>query len=82
MGRIEMKQNITISLDRELIKRAKIIAAQRNTSISGLLGQELQRIIESAERYQHAKAQALADLRSGFHLGGRITTSREELHER
>ena len=77
-----MKQNITISLDRELIKRAKIIAAQRNTSISGLLSQELQRIIEDAEQYGRAKAQALADLKTGFHLGGKIAASREQLHER
>jgi hypothetical protein len=77
-----MKQNVTISLERELIKRAKIIAAKRNTSISGLLSQELHRIIEVAERYERAKAQALADLRTGFHLGGRIRASREELHER
>jgi predicted transcriptional regulator len=77
-----MKQNVTISMERDLVKRARIIAAHRNTSISGLLSQELQRIVEAAERYEHAKVQALADLESGFHLGGEITATREDLHER
>jgi hypothetical protein len=58
------------------------MAAQRNTSISGLLSQELERTIEVAEQYERAKAQALADLRAGFHLGGEIRASREELHAR
>ncbi len=77
-----MKRKITIALDRDLVRRAKIIAAQRNTTVSGLLSRELQRIIEGAERYEKAKAQAIADLHSGFHLGGKITASRDELHTR
>ena len=36
-----MKQNITLAIDKPLLKRAKALAAQRGTSISGLLGQEL-----------------------------------------
>jgi hypothetical protein len=31
------KQNVTISLDRKTIQKAKIFAARRSTSISGLL---------------------------------------------
>ena len=31
------KQNVTISLDRRIIQKAKILAARRSTSISGLL---------------------------------------------
>ena len=32
-------QNITIRLDRRTLRRAKVFAAKRNTSISGLLAQ-------------------------------------------
>ena len=77
-----MKQNITLSLDKDLIRRAKIISAKRRSSISSMLSQELQRIIESAENYEASKKKALADLKSGYHLGGVIAASREELHER
>jgi len=47
-----------------------------------MLSQELQRIVESAENYEVARRKAISDLRTGYHLGGIITASREELHER
>ncbi|MBW2646796.1 MAG: hypothetical protein JRE23_11570 [Deltaproteobacteria bacterium] len=77
-----MKQNITLSLDKDLIKKAKVISAKRDTSVSKLLAQELREMIESAESYEAAKRRAIANLRTGCHLGGKITVSREELHER
>lgn len=77
-----MKQNITLSLDKELIKRARVLAAQRQMSVSQMLGEELRAMVEDADHYDWAKRKALADLREGFHLGGRITATREELHER
>ena len=77
-----MKQNITLRLDKSLIAKAKVIAAQRQTSVSRLLSKELERMVEDAERYEQAKKQALANLKKGYHLGGEITTSRNELHER
>lgn len=77
-----MKQNITLSLDKELIKKAKIIAAHRQTSVSQLLSQELKKMIQDIEHYDLAKRKALANLRAGFHLGGKGMASREYLHER
>jgi hypothetical protein len=77
-----MKQNITLSLDKDLIKKAKILAAQRQTSISRMLSDELQKIIADSKEYDRAKRRALNHLNKGFHLGGKITVSREELHER
>jgi hypothetical protein len=77
-----VKQNITLSLDKDLIQKAKVISAKRRSSISNMLSQELQRIIESAEKYKVAKRKAISDLQTGYHLGGIITASREELHER
>lgn len=77
-----MKQNITISLERELIKKARIVAAQKETSLSRMLSEELKQLIQKAEHYDRAKKKALANLKTGFHLGGKIVASREELHER
>ena len=77
-----MKQNITLSLDKDLIQRARVISAKRRSSISNMLSQELQRIIESAGSYEIARRKAISDLQTGYHLGGIITASREELHER
>jgi hypothetical protein len=79
---MNMKQNITLSLDRELLKKAKVLAAQKQVSISGMLGQKLREMVEDAERYDWARRKALEKLKEGFHLGGKITVTREELHER
>ena len=40
------KQNLTISLDRHTIRMAKILAAKRSTSISGLLARQIEILVE------------------------------------
>ncbi len=77
-----MKRNITLSLDGELLRKARVVAARRHTSISRMLGQELKRMVEEIEGYDSAKRRALGKLKAGFHLGGTKPAPREELHER
>ncbi len=76
------KQNVTISLSREVLKKTEILAARRETSISGLLAHEIEFLVGDDEAYERARAQAMALLDEGFHLGGKIRARREELHER
>jgi len=77
-----MKQNITLSIDKDLIKKVKVMAAQRQTSISGMLSDELRKVIQETEKYQWAKRRAMNNLKKGFHFGGGTMPSREDLHER
>lgn len=72
---------MTVSLTRQVLRKAKILAARRETSISGLLAQEIERLVAKEDAYNHAERQAVALLEQGFHLGGTIA-SRDELHER
>lgn len=76
------KQNLTICLDRKTIQKAKIFAARRSTSISGLLAHQIEMLVGEEEAYERAERQARAMLDEGFHLGGVIRVGREELHER
>ena len=76
-----MKQNITLRIDKELIQKAKVISAQRQISISEMLSDELRKVIQVNEKYEVAKRRAINNLELGFHLGGRVATSREDLHE-
>jgi hypothetical protein len=76
------KQNVTISLDRLTIQKAKIVAARRSTSISGLLAQQIEMLVGEEEAYERAERQAMTLLDQGFHLGGLIRVRRDELHER
>jgi len=76
------KQNVTISLSRQVLKKAKILAARRETSISGLLAQEIELLVGTEDAYQQAERQAFLLLEKGFHLGGVAPASRDELHAR
>lgn len=77
-----MKQNITISLDKDLIRTGKVIAAQRGTSLNRMLRLELERIIRNARQYDMAKQKAITAMKEGFHSGMDRYPSRDELHER
>jgi len=78
----EKKQNVTVSLDRETLHKARVLAARRATSISGLLAQQLETLVGKDEAYERAKRHAVAALKKGFHMGGGRLPSRDELHER
>jgi predicted transcriptional regulator len=76
------KQNVTVRLDRQTLRKAKVLAAKRNTSISGLLAKEIEHLVGEDDAYEQAQRRALALLDRGFHLGGTITATRDEWHER
>jgi hypothetical protein len=77
-----LKQNITISLDKDLIQTGKVIAAQRGTSLNRMLRLELERIIQNASQYDMAKQKAIAAMKAGFHSDIDRYPARDELHER
>ena len=76
------KQNVTISISRETVRKARILAAARSTSISRLLSEEIERLVGSEEAWERSERSGLALLEQGFHLGGLIVASRDEWHER
>jgi predicted transcriptional regulator len=77
-----MKSNITLKLDRDLLRRAKVIAAERDTSVSALVAEQLEKAVRERDGYEQAKRRALATLKKGFDLGFKPPASRDELHER
>jgi hypothetical protein len=81
-GVVALKQNITISLDKEMIQAGKVIAAQKGTSLNRMLRQEMERIIREARQYDTAKQNAIAAMKRGFQSGTDRLPAREELHER
>ena len=76
------KQNLTVSLPQTTIRKAKILAAKRGSSISGLLVEQIEMLVGEDEAYDRAQRQATAFLDQEFHLGGVIVATRDELHER
>lgn len=78
----DMKTNITLKLDSEILREARIIAAQEGSSVSGLLAAKLREMVLERKGYARAKRRALARLRKGADLGWERPASRDELHER
>ncbi len=76
-----MKVNITLKLDADLLKEARILAAEEGTSVSAMLAARLEETVLDRRGYQQAKRRALARLKRGFNLGWK-PGSRNELHER
>jgi len=75
------RKNLTLQLDEDVIQRAKVVAARRGTSVSGLVARELQDLVEEDARFEEAKERALEALGQATGRGGR-RWSREALHER
>jgi hypothetical protein len=66
-----MKQNITLSLEKSVIRDAKVLAVERSLSVSALLAQELARVVEHDREYKLARLSAIDDLEQGLQLGGK-----------
>jgi hypothetical protein len=77
-----VKQNVTVSLSRQTLQKARVLAARRATSISGLLAQQIEFLVGEEDAYERARRQAESLLEKGFHLGGVIRATRDEWHER
>ena len=77
-------QNVTLALPKALLKRAKRLAAERDTSVSALLADALAQTVDDVERYAAARRRHVAGLGRTTDLGtrGRSTWSRASLHER
>jgi hypothetical protein len=85
MRRIWMdRQNVTLSLPRSLLKKAKIVAIKKEKSLSQLLVEALEEKVREDIDYKKAREKQFKLLNAGFDLGtkGRMTISREELHAR
>ena len=77
-----MKTNITLKIETDLLREARVLAAEQGTSISALLTSRLEQAVRERRGYEQARRRAVARLRRGFDLQWKPPASREELHER
>jgi hypothetical protein len=82
MPALDQKQNITLRLSLETIQKARVMAAKRGASISGLLTSQIEHLANSEDEYEKAMQRAVARMEKGFHLGGTHKLDRDALHER
>ncbi len=77
-------QNITLALPKPVLRKVKILAVERQTSVSALLAGMLEDIVEREDAYAAARERALARLTRPVNLGtrGQAMWTRDSLHER
>lgn len=75
-------KNVTITLDEEVARWARIRAAELNTSVSRLLGQLLERLMLEEQNYHAAMQQYLSGEPRMLNEAGDEYPRRDELHER
>jgi uncharacterized protein YdaU (DUF1376 family) len=75
-------KNITVSLDDDTYRRARIIAAERDTSVSALVKEFLVRLGSGESQVERLKREerALRERITTFRASSKL--SREELHDR
>jgi len=73
--------NITLRIkDEELIRRARVLAAKRGTSLSAILRDYIRELVERDENYERARKRARRQMKSGLRLGG-SPLKREEIYD-
>ncbi len=77
-------QNITLAIPKHTLQEIKLIAVEQGQSISGLMTQLLQELVEHRSHYRLAQQRQMALMEAGLNLGtgGQITWSRDSLYER
>ena len=77
-----MKTNVTLKIEADLLRKARVLAAMEGSSISALLAARLEQAVRESKGYDQARRSALVRLRKGFDLNWTPPRSRDELHER
>jgi hypothetical protein len=75
-------KNITVSVDDEIYRRARVVAAERDTSISAMVREYLNAVAAKEtdfEKRKRIEAEARAGIKS-FRASDRL--SRDEIHRR
>ena len=73
------RANLTIQLEADVIRRAKVVAAKRGTSVSALVAQRVTELADEDERYEEARRRAMTLMERATPHGGRRWT-RDELY--
>ncbi len=75
-------QNITLSLPKNILRKVKILAVQRHSSVSRLLTEAIEKMLGEETSYEESRNRQIALMKKGVDLGFHKAASRDELHER
>lgn len=77
------KQNVTLALPKRLVRRAKVVAAERETSISAIIAELLAGFVDQHDPSSQTRKRAVADMKRGLGYSvGSARWKRADLHDR
>jgi predicted transcriptional regulator len=77
-----VKKNVTLTLDDKLLRAARKIAVDRDTSVNNLVREYLTDLVQRADKQQSALEEIREIFRTTRARMGPITWTRDDLHER
>jgi hypothetical protein len=77
-----VKTNLTMRIDEDLVRQAKVLAARQGTSVSHLISRQLEELTRRDQAFDAARQRAQERLMTGFDLQWTPAENREELHDR
>ena len=78
------KQNVTLSIPKNILREAKHLAVDEGTSLSSFLAEALKERVQRLRDRRRAAQRQRSLMRRGLKLGtrGKLTWTRQELHAR
>lgn len=76
------KSNLTIKIDRQLLRNAKVLAAQEETSLNAMMVELLEKKVQGRLNYEQAMRRALDRINNARSLNWQKPKSRDELYDR
>jgi hypothetical protein len=77
-----VSRNLTLTIEEELLRQARKLAIDRNTSVNQLVRDYLERLVKESDQREAALADIQEMFRSMRVQVGRGTWTRQDLHER
>jgi hypothetical protein len=81
---VKSHRNVTLSLPEPLLRRFRVYAAARNESMTSVAAEAIRALIERDEQTAAANRRLIERMRNAPDrgTGGKISWSRDEMHER
>ena len=77
-----MKQNLTLTLDDKLLRAARKVALDRDTSVNQLVRDYLEQLVQETDKQKVALRRVREFFKTSKYKVGPITWTRDDLHER
>ena len=77
-----MKAKVTLRIDADLLREARVLAAEEGRSVGALLSGLLAGLVRDQKAFHRARCRALARLRHGLDLQWKPPSDRHSVHQR